>query len=171
MRVTMKAIKKFVKTYDSKDGKRTYRQIRFNNGDDLEDGVVFVLTKSQYEEVSICQNELKKTQQQLTNLKEENNQLNKDFELCILDADRKLKDLTRKHEGQLKSYDNQIHQLEKKVTRYQTLAEERQDQLDKMEKANTDLIKWKEANIGETARLSAKLEDCQEQSLKRNQYK
>ncbi len=152
MGVTMKAIKKIVKTYESKDGKRIYRQIRFNNGDDLGEGIVYVLTESQYDEVSIYQKKLKEVQQQLVNLKEKNVALNKD-----------LKDLTRKYEGQVKGYNNKIHQLENEKTKYLTLAEEKSNQMEKLEKANANLIKWKEANISETSRLSAKLEDCQEQ--------
>ena len=159
----MKVIKKTVKTYTSKDGKRTWQQIRFNSEDNLSDGVVYVLTKAQYEEVTIYQKDMEDCQQQLDNLKEENHQLNHDLELAIEDSERKLHDLTSRYDGQQKGYENKLRLLENEKTKYQTLASERQAQLEDLKKANADLTEWKENRINETGRLTARLEDCQQQ--------
>lgn len=159
----MKVIKKTVKTYTSKDGSRTYQQIRFNHEDNLTDGVVYVLTKAQYEEVTIYQKDMEESQQQLVNLKEENLQLNHELELAIEDSERKLHDKDKKLEAQLKGYENKIQLLEKEKTKQETIASERLAQLEDLKKLNTDLTMWKETRIGETGRLTAKLEDCQQQ--------
>ncbi len=163
MEVTMKVIKKTVKTYQSKDSNRTWQQIRFNKEDGLSDGIVYVLTKAQYEELTLYQSDLERTQQQLANLKEQNHLLNHDLEETIEDGKRKLKDLSKKQKAQLKGYNNKIQLLENKKTKQETLASERQSQLEELKKTNTDLTSWREANIGETAGLTAKLEDCQHQ--------
>lgn len=159
----MKAIKKTVKTYNSKDGKRTWQQIRFNSEDNLSDGVVYVLDKAQYEEVTIYQKDLEDKQQQLLNLKEENHQLNHDLEETIEDYERKLHDKDKKLEAQEEGYTNKLRLLENEKTKQETLASERLAQLEELKKANADLTEWKETRINETGRLTAMLEDCQHQ--------
>ena len=159
----MKVIKKTVKTYTSKDGKRTWQQIRFNSEDNLSDGVVYVLTKAQYEEVTIYQKGMEDCQQQRDNLKEENHQLNHSLEETIEDYERKLHDLTSRYDGQQKGYENKLRLLENEKTKHETLASERQAQLEELKKDNADLTEWKETRINETGRLTARLEDCQQQ--------
>lgn len=139
----MEVIKKIVKTYGQK---RKYQQLKFNKSDNLADGVVYVLTEAQYEEVNIYHEKLEELEQALANLKEENRLLKHDLESALTDNDRKLKDLTGKYEGQLKGYNNKIRLLENEKTKYEVLAEERQTQL---EKTNTDLTDC----ICETAKL------------------
>lgn len=131
----MAIIKKTLKTYGS-EGKRKYQQIKINKSDNLEDGTVYVLTEDKYKELAQYQTELKTVHQQVTILKEDNDNLTEE----------------------LKDLQNRVSKLQEEKTEYKILSEKQTHQLAKLEERNNTLVEKIEKGISETTKVNVQLE-------------
>lgn len=132
----MKVLKKTIKTY-GKEGKRKYQQIKINKSDNIEDGTVYVLTESQYEELARYED----SHEIIANLKED----------------------TVKLRGELEELKAKLNSLEEENLKYKVLNETQGEELVKLEEVNKSLSDKIETATIETTKVNTRLEDTVEQ--------
>lgn len=123
----MTTIKKTIKTY-GEDGKRKYQRININKTDNLQDGVVYLLSEDTYNELIESRTKYDEVREQVTKLKEANTNLREEVET-----------------------------LRKEKLEYEVLSKKQTDQVAKLEGLNNDLSKEIKTAITEKTEATTEL--------------